>query len=168
MSNEYFHEKLGILWSNFQSLDAVIRTFLHRLPKATPTGVPYGTDIYSLPVGTELPESPIANMMYFSSLVDSYNKEVVAQKLGAPLDVSLIELRNALAHGFVSADASEGPMRLLNFKRVRSGFVKITVNEVMDLAWFRTQSRRVFKSIHTVHAAVQNLPKVRPPVKEIL
>ena len=162
MSNEYFHEELGGLWGNFLSLDAVLRGFQHRLPNAKPIGIPHGMDVYSYPVGTEFPISPLANMEFFSSLVESYNKEAVARGLGSPIDASLVVLRNALAHGFVSTDVKEGPMRLLKFGPSRPGFVKITVNETMDLAWFKAQKRRVFDAIHTVHTAEQKLAKPNP------
>lgn len=158
MSNEYFPPELGGLWGNFLSLDAVLRLFHLRLPNAVPTGIPRGVDIHSFPIGTEFPESPLASAKYFSWFVASYNKEVVNRTLGQTIDDSLVDLRNALAHGFVSTDVNEGPMRLLKFDRSRAGFVKITMNEVMDQAWFKTQKRRVFDAIHMVHAAAEKLP----------
>jgi hypothetical protein len=159
VSNDYYALRLGELWSNFLSLDVCLRTFHVRLPGSAPTGIPYAVDVYSFPVGTEFSESAVADMKFFSSLVVSYNETVVARGLGSPIDAALIELRNALAHGFVSTDRNEGPMRIIKFGRSRPGFVKITMNETMDLAWFKSQMKRVYDAIQAVHAAAENLPR---------
>jgi hypothetical protein len=159
MSNEYFHIGLGKLWVNFLSLDAVLRVFLGKVPGAAKTGLPYGTDIYSMPVGTELPITAISKLEYLSDLLESYNREVVSLGVGSPIEPSLVELRNSIAHGFVSTDVNEGPMRLLKFQKSKPGHVKIAVNEFMDEAWLTKQNKRIFDAIHIVAAAAAKLDK---------
>jgi hypothetical protein len=50
-------EELGALIANLHSLEIVLRMYLSNLPGARPTGLPHGTDMFNLPVGTELMES---------------------------------------------------------------------------------------------------------------
>jgi hypothetical protein len=156
---------LGRLWSNFLSFDAILRVTLSRLSGVRPSGLPYRTDLYSLPVGTELPEGSIANMKFFSTLVGDYNEEVTTRSLGEPIDSSLVELRNAIAHGFVTTSADKSVMRLLKFARSKPGFVKITTSETMDAAWFKTQTRRVYDAMCSVKTVLDKLPMPCPPMK---
>jgi hypothetical protein len=57
MTADEHYKLLGKLVANLQSLEFILRGFLQELPSARPIGIPYGADIYSFPVGTELPES---------------------------------------------------------------------------------------------------------------
>jgi hypothetical protein len=82
MTLEELARHLGGLESNFQSLEFVLRLFLQKCPSARPCGVPYGTDIYSYPVGAELPENEVTSYDTLGQPIDKYNGEF--GKMGLP------------------------------------------------------------------------------------
>ena len=121
---------LGKLLANLQSLEFLLRAFLNRLPGARPIGLPYGTDIYSSPVGSELPENDITSYDSLSELLTKVNEEM--KRRGAPgIDKKLVDLRDALADGRVSAALPDENMRLLKFDKPQNGKVRVVFNEVM-------------------------------------
>jgi hypothetical protein len=89
---------------NLLSLEFLLRVFLQSLPTARPIGIPYGTDLYSYPVGTEVPESELTSYDTLGKLIDKYNRQVKARGY-EEIDRTLIEIRDALAHGRVSSPA---------------------------------------------------------------
>ncbi|MBI3248042.1 MAG: hypothetical protein HYZ50_16175 [Deltaproteobacteria bacterium] len=137
---------LGGLFGNLQSLEFLLRGFLNRLSGARPIGVPYGTDIYSFPVGTELPENDLTSYDSLSLLVAKFNQEMKCR--GTPeIDEKIVELRDALVHGRVSAAIQDESLRLLKFDEPKNGTVRITFNEVMTEEWFKEQKGRVYAAI---------------------
>jgi len=148
---EEYAQHLGGLLANFQSLEFVLRAFLQGLPAARPFGFPHGTDLYSLPVGSDAPENEFTSYDTLGQLIFSYNKEM--QSRGRALvDASLVDVRDALAHGRISAAAPGDTLRLLKFSRAQHGRVRVTFNETMSAAWFHAQKQRVLIAMQAVHA----------------
>jgi hypothetical protein len=141
---------LGKLVGNLHSLEFCLRTFLQKMPTARPTGLPWGVDVYSFPVGTELVESELTSFDSLAALIDKVNAELFRQGSSERVDRSLVELRDALAHGRISANAENETLRLLKFNKPNSGRVQITFNQVMSKEWFAEQQKRVFSSIEIV------------------
>ena len=144
--------QLGRLVANFQSLEFLLRAFLQDTPSARPVGVPHGTDIYSYPVGTDLPESELTSYDSLGQLIGKYNKEIGKRGL-PPIDETLVEIRDALAHGRVSAADPENNLRLLKFSKPAGGRVSVAFNEELSSDWFSAQRKRVFEAMQAV---VQN------------
>jgi len=144
---------LGKLMANFQSLEFFLRAFLQELPSARPIGISYGTDIYSFPVGTELPESEFTSYDSLGLLIQKFNGEMQKQGLSI-VDATLVEVRDALAHGRVSSGTADGDLRLLKFARPKSGRVRVTFNQRMDEAWFKTEIGRVQEAVRVVYKAI--------------
>ena len=114
-----------------------------------PIGVPPGTDIYSFPVGAELPENELTSYDSLGLLITKYNTEM--EKRGLPkIDSTLLEIRDAVAHGRISGSSKQGPLRLLKFSKPQNGRVRVTFNEELTEAWFKTQTKRIFAALETV------------------
>ncbi len=145
---------LGKLLVNFHSLELLLRLNLANSPGSRPIGLTTDTDIYSLPVGTEIPENDITSYDSLGDLLAKVNNKLNTQHL-PELDRSLIEVRDALAHGRVSAPLDESTLRLIKFERPRNGVVRVAFNVVMTEAWFAEQTSRIFKAIKQVHAATK-------------
>ena len=143
---------LGKLLVNFHSLEFSLRAYLANAPGAAPMGLPPGTDVYSQPVGTDIPENVITSYDSLSELLAKVNKKLEAQHL-PELDRSLIEVRDALAHGRVSAPSAEPPLRLIKFERPRNGVARVAFNVVMTEEWFAQQRGRVHDAVMHVLAA---------------
>ena len=131
---------------NFQSLEFALRAFLQTLPSARPLGIPHGIDIYTYPVGTELPESELTSYDSLGKLIDKFNAEMNARGLSG-IDPRLVEIRDALAHGRVSSASIDDNLRLLKFDKPLNGKVRITFNEKMTEAWFAAQTKYVYEAI---------------------
>lgn len=145
---------LGGLIANLQSLEFLLRAFLQKLASARPLGIPYGTDVYSYPVGTELPESELTSYDSLGQLIDKYNAEM--RKLGHPkIDPTLVELRDALAHGRVSAGTIDENLRLVKFDRPINGRVRVSFNEALTTSWFTKQKKRVYDAAQSVYSHVE-------------
>lgn len=154
---------LGKIILNLHSLEFILRVCLDRLPTAPASGLPWGTDIYTKPVGTILPVSDLTSYESLGQLIERYNAEVEKRKIGNPVDLALVEIRDAIAHGRVSTK-EEAPMHLIKFSKPRDGKVSITFNLVMDEEWFKSSSKRVRDAIFIVYETVQCLPEPKPPV----
>ena len=152
-----FH--LGSLLANLQSLEFILRAYFASLQNAATIGLPHGVDVYTVPVGGTLPESPFTNYDTLGQLIAKYN-ELARQQDRQELDTSLVEVRDALAHGRISAAATEETLRLIKFSKPKNGIVCVTFNSVMDDAWFANQKRRVRDSMMIVAANVTPFVKV--------
>ena len=153
--NDEHCKLLGQLVGSFQSLEFILRGYLQELPSARPIGIPYGTDIYAFPAGTELPESELTSYDTLGVLINKFNKEIKKQGLTTIDKKALIDVRDALAHGRVSSSAPDDTLRLLKFdKPDNKGCVRVVFNQQMTKEWFKDQVKRVNKAILTVHAVM--------------
>ena len=151
---EEHYKLLGKLVGNFQTLEFVLRGFLQELPSARPMGIPSGTDIYSFPVDSELPESEITSYDTLRDLIKKFNIEMETRG-GSTIDVALVAVRDALAHGRVSAPTPDDTMRLIKFgKPDKKGRVRVDFNQQMTKSWFEDQIARVRQAIIAVNNAM--------------
>jgi len=133
-------------------------TFLQAQPGARPIGIPRGTDIYSFPVGSEVPENELTSYDSLGILIAKFNRAMIAQ--GKPtIEPALVDLRDAVAHGRVSAPTRDGYFRLLKFDRPVAGRVKVTFNEVMTEVWFKAQTERAWAAVE--HVAINAGASIR-------
>ena len=143
--HEYSNE-LGRLVANLQSLEFILRAFLQKLSTAKPMGIPKGMDIYSYPVGTELPENEFTSYDSLGQLIDKYNAEMKVCGLSA-IDRTLVEIRDALAHGRISSASLSENTRLIKYSNPVNGKVRVVFNDELNHRWFRTQTKRVADAI---------------------
>src|SRR5882762_4134372 len=116
--------KLGKLLSNFQSLELLLRVFLQG---DKPLGLPPMSNLFVSPVGTVVPISDITNYDSLGRLIERYNVQMETLKKPT-LDVTLVEVRDALAHGRVSSEATgEEQLRLLKFSKPSKDATTVTV-----------------------------------------
>ncbi len=155
MTLDQYARHMGAVVANLQSLEFALGAVLQTLPNARPTGIARGTDIYAFPVGHELPESEITSYDTLRVLIDKYNDE--ANKRNAvPIDRSVIDLRDALAYGRVSAEITSDTLRLIKFSKPKAGRVTITFNALLNEEWFAEQKRRTVLALQCV---VQHWPQ---------
>ncbi len=140
---------LGGLVGNFQSLEFALRAFLQGLPTARPIGIPQGTDIYSFLVGTELPENELTSYDSLGELIKKFNAEMERRDL-SKIDPALVDVRDALAHGRVSARTPNDNLRLLKFDKAKNGKVRVVFNQKLTEEWFLRQKTRIYEAIQFV------------------
>jgi hypothetical protein len=148
---------LGGLIGNLHSLEFVLRIYLSLLPGAKPFGLPHGTDIYDLPVGTEVPASAMTNYAPLVKLIRNFNIEMGRLRRPILNEQNIVGLRDALAHGRVSATAPGGTLRLIKFDDVDAkGNVRVVFNEMLTEDWFQEQTAAVIDAAQRVY---QELPQ---------
>jgi hypothetical protein len=79
-------------------------------------GIPNGNDLYSFSVGQNLPESDLTSYASLGALIAKYNDTAQEQGL-TKIDDTLVEIRDALAHGRVSAELTSDTLRLIKFSK---------------------------------------------------
>lgn len=146
--------RLGKLVSNLQSLEFILRAYLQQLPNSRPFGIPNGEDIYQYPVGSELPVNEITSWDSLIQLIEKHNKWAVNQG-EKEIDKSIVDLRDALAHGRVSASSPNESLRLLKFSEPINGKVQVVFNEVLSLEYLNRQIKRVRKAIMIVNTKLE-------------
>jgi len=148
MTIQEHSQNLGGLLANFHSLEFMLRAFLH---KHNPDEEKWanGMDVYNYEIGTKLPENSFTNFDSLGQLIKKYN--AIAQKNSIEeIDTTLVDLRDAIAHGRTSTYDDNKPFRLIKFSPPIKGQVEVVFNCVMTLEWYKVQKQRVIYAIMLV------------------
>lgn len=145
---------IGALICNLQSIEFQIRTVLawDNYPKAS--GMPTGHKLADLTVGDEYATGTFTNYDSLGQLLSAFNT-IAERRALKRLPDSLLELRNALAHGRFLADPGDSYFRLIKFSPVKNGRVKVTYNEVLDPDWYSRQRRMLSDVLWILEDACQ-------------
>ena len=109
---------LGKLTSSFHGLEFMLRAFLykHQTPKAQ--RFPWGQDFYAHPLDAVVPLNAITNFSTLGELIKRYNLFIAtAHQDALRIDARVVAVRNALAHGRVSAPGESETVELITFSR---------------------------------------------------
>lgn len=159
---------LGMILGNLQSLEFVLRVFLRedeeraRCAHGEPplAIVNYG----QLKVGEWVGEDAFTNYDQLRDLIDKYNARIASVAPSLRIDPCVVDLRDALAHGRVSAHAPSEPMSLLKFGKPRKkpgdpnrNEVQVTFVATMNTMWFKKQTARTLDEVKKVVTAGKKL-----------
>jgi len=137
---------LGKILTNLQALEFSLRLFLYES-----VGPQHKTlTLDQLAVGDWVPENPITNYDSLGDLVCKVNERLEALGVPERLDHSLIDLRDALAHGRTSALLPRGPFKLLKFSRPKQGKVQVTTAIDLTPQWLTEQTKRTFDEVQKI------------------
>jgi hypothetical protein len=143
---------MGSLVGNFNSLEFILRTYLTKLPSTGALGIPTNKHYYEYPVGSEIGVDPFSNFDSLGELIDKVNAHL-ASNGGPQIDRALVEVRDAIAHGRISAPNTASNLHLIKFDRPnRSNKVRVVFNEELSETWLSSQRRRVHDAIQIVYA----------------
>lgn len=148
MDNQQHALHLGGLIGNLQSLEIFIRLTLAQRPDSPVQGT-YGDDFRNAAVGTLVPVSDLSSYASLRELIKAFNRSFSPTP---PLDLSLVTLRDALAHGRVFAGPSEEEFRIVKFEKPAKGATEVAVeySAVMTEGWFIDNMAKVRAAIETV------------------
>jgi hypothetical protein len=143
--NAHYALSLGKLFGNLNSLDVALRAALYAAHPSPPGPFRNTQPFTSLNVGDQVEENWITKHCYLSGLVSEYNG--LQDKLGQPqrkIDSGIVDLRNALAHGFVTAATAGGVLTLMKFGRGSAPrSLQVTDKVEMTPEWMSEQAVRV-------------------------
>jgi hypothetical protein len=150
MPDEGYATKLGKIWGNFHSLETVLRAILAQrdLREALTADQSFET----LAAGDLVRETPLTDYASLGQIIKQFNTVVSADRR---IDPTLVELRDALAHGRVWSSNGSFPLRLLKFDRPKDGSVRVTWATTLTDEWLDQQRERVFNALVRAHSAEQ-------------
>lgn len=148
MDNHAHALHLGGLVGNLQTLEMMIRLALSQQEGSSAKGT-FGDDFRDAPIGTRIPLSDMSNYASLRQLIEEFNEKLSP---AAPIDLNLVNLRDALAHGRVSAGPRDNEYRIVKFSKPSKGDDSVTVDysDVMSEAWFVDNKGRVRAAIAIV------------------
>jgi hypothetical protein len=156
---EEYATRLGRLAGNLQSLEFVLRAYLYAQQSPPHIPFPAGRSLESFAVGDMVEENALTDYSTLGSLIERYNSLVRATHAHLCVDSSIVDIRDALAHGRISAaDPSPQPL-LLKFDRPANGFARVSFVQTLTAAWFQEQTVRIMGEVKKV-AQAPNSPVV--------
>ncbi len=146
----------GKLMGNILSLEFLLRVFLLKAAGNSNGSFPEWGKFDKLKEGDSITLNAFAKDKYFRKVVEKYNKDSRIQKRGLAINNTLIDLRNALAHGMISGLNPSPPLRLLHFDS-KQGIVFVKLNVLLTIQWFNEQIMQVRLAMENVEKAIELL-----------
>jgi hypothetical protein len=137
---------IGKIIGNLQVLEFLLRLFLYE--KVGPQNITYSLD--EVAEGEWVPENPITNYDSLRTLVKKVNKQLEAQGVTDRVDHSLVDLRDAIAHGRVTAFHPEGPYKLMKYSPAKDGKVQVMIAKTLSSRWLKEQVTRTLSEARKV------------------
>lgn len=141
MEHNKHAEHLGGLLGNLQTLEIIIRLCLAQQP-GSPARNKFMDEVCNAQVGAQIPESDMSNYASLKELIKKFNKV-----FSNNIDSSIVDLRDALAHGRVFQGPNDDFFRIVKFEKPVNGSARLSLNQVMNEEWFNESQERVRKAI---------------------
>jgi hypothetical protein len=162
---QLYAEKLGRLQGNLLSLEFVLRAFLvndalmYTVEGGVSQAFPQHSSLDKLKVGDCVPVNAFTNYDTLGQLIAKYNTRVNRAANDLCIDAELVDVRDAIAHGRVSAPDIAEPLHLLKFSKPEPGInsVRVTHSIFLTAAWLSSQIKRVGEAILKVQEANERL-----------
>ena len=154
-----YHDSVGKLIANLQSLEFLLRAFLATIYDTDSNGLIPGMpkNMYDLQVGDMVPINYLTNYYHLGQIIDKYNEYLKPKDVSFLIDRdSIVGLRDALAHGRVSGVSPHPPLRIIKFDKPDKqniGQVKVVFSDTMDKEWFSSKIHFVYEAMMRVHNA---------------
>jgi len=144
----------GSLMNNVLSLEFLIRAFLLEA-EGNPEDLSLKEGkLYELNEGDEIPLNAFTRDKYFGQVVKKYNENTRIKEEGLSIDNTVVDIRNALAHGMIFGLRTSPPLKLLHFSKERNK-VRVKLNVLMTIDWFNEQIRQVRLATDNVEEAIR-------------
>ena len=151
---------LGKLTGNFHSLEFALRAFLleyDEVAERKAKRFPQSVTLHDLNQGDVVPDNAFTDYDTLGQLIDKYNGNPKVLSAGLTIDRSLVDIRDAIAHGRVSGLKPEPPLKLLKFGKPRNHRVRVTFSVEINKEWFSKQVSRVYEALVKVVEAKDRL-----------
>jgi hypothetical protein len=145
---------VGKLLVSFQCLEYALRAFLYEQRDPPHEPLAPGTDLNTMTFGEVVPENAITRWDSLTHLIKRYNRAISDGQLA--VDPSLVDLRDALAHGRMAASLSERSFALIKFTRPYAGRVEVGFRQELSKEWIENQIKRVLAECEKVARAASS------------
>jgi len=150
---------IGQIIGNLHSLELAMRLFLDRA-KSGNSSAPK-PDLFSLKAGDRVGVTPFTNYDSLGRVIDRYNERVAGINPELSVDKSVVELRDALAHGRLLTRVPQRPIRLFRFSAPHGTTVEVSMALDVTDEWIAEQRRRLYAEIQKVSEAADMLEHPR-------
>ncbi len=144
---------LGRIIGNLQSLELLLRAYLYAMGDPPHTPLHAGKSFDSLAVGDTVGVNALTDFSSLGELIERYNTRIQTTHPHLVVDDSIVDLRDALAHGRVSAPDPTNDLSLLKFSKPSGGTTRVTFLQKLTDQWSKTQASRVFAEMKEVSQA---------------
>lgn len=141
MSDNNIIKNIGSIVSNLQSLEFALRAFLNETKGYLSVANDKPLNLTKLTVGEWIPENYFTNYDTLKQLIRKTNDELQKRGLSERIDESLIQLRDAIAHGRVLSLHPEGTPHIVKFSKPVESMTKVEISVEMTPEWFTQQIR---------------------------
>jgi len=142
----------GVVFHNILTIESLMRLYLD---KKDDIEIFSSRDLEDLKEGDNVDICWLTKGKSFEGVITRYNKECSEEgKVEGEEKGDLINLRNALAHGFIYSKKREGNEYLLNFGKIKEGKSIVKYCEIMSEEWLKKKigfTGRVIKRILTAY-----------------
>ncbi len=156
MDLDEYSARLGRLFGNFHSLEFALRVFLYGRGDPPHHLFSTGTNLNRLVVGDVVPLNAMTGYDSLGQLIDRYNRLVSPDRPELTVDPGLVNLRDALVHGRVSALSPSSPLTLLKFSKPKKDQAKVSYSAELTDDWFHNQVKLLFAELQKVVKALGN------------
>ena len=156
---------LGKLTGNLQSLETSLRLYLLIVEKAKRIDQSPGTLYWNMKKGDIVAVDAFTNYDQLSGIIEKFNLEVDRCGYGTQIDkAEVVRIRDLLAHGRVSANASdERQLKIIKFENPKgSQTVVVSDCAMMNAPWFRETNDFIRCQLECVIAALKNVGAISP------
>jgi len=136
---------LGKIIGNLHSLELLLREFLAKTARKVDPSCPPMPSILMLKVGDEIPETPFTNYDDLRTIIRRYNQAIPSSAHALSVDESVVEVRDAVAHGRVLAPVTGTQLYLFKFSRPSAGKVTVTHAIAVTEEWLAQERARIRK-----------------------
>ena len=152
-------EYLGKLVTNMQSLEFALRAFLRNIEIAlNPPKIIIMLD--KMKEGETVPVTAFTNYDNLKQLIQKYNDNPKVISANMTIDATLVDIRDAIAHGRVSAPYPSSDLTLLKFGepiKPLKNQVRVTFSVLITEEWLKKQIKRFYDAVIKVSQANQML-----------
>ena len=141
MNTEEYAALLGKIFMNIRSIEFAMRLALYKHKSKPYQPFLKGFNLNTLTLGDDAPENSLTDFSSLKELIDRYNTEIANGNQTPPIDPNLIELRDALAHGRISTNTLESPLKLLKFDKPHNKKVRVAFAQDLTQDWLKKQLR---------------------------
>ena len=140
-------ENLGKLVHNMQTLEFMLRgiLFTDEITKGISKQL---TNNPKFEKGELLPINALTNWDSLYELVQKYNQLPISK--GFKIDETLVDIRDAIAHGRVFAYTPDGINQLVRFQKPKDNEVEVKSGVLMTEEWVGRQGNRFYEAVRKV------------------
>jgi hypothetical protein len=144
MDHDDHAKGVGKIVSNLESLEFLIRIYLssannHKIEFPTPDT-------------KELPETYITNYMSLDDLTEEYNESLTPAEQIHRVDIEVVKIRDALAHGRIFSNTESFPITLYKFSKPKDGKAAVEFAETLTTDWLKQKNEMIRTQMNKVIA----------------